>query len=244
MKQAVRAVLPTSVLRPIQRLRYRKVAGKYRSLSTKDIFTKIYNEGAWGQSDDKGQAMYSGTGSHNDALVAPYIDAVRTFLKTYAAKPDVVDLGCGNFYLGSRLRDLCGRYTACDIVEPVIASNKAAFADLDVDFRVVDMARDALPAADVVFVRQVFQHLSNAEIGRALEQIKEKYRVLVLTEHLPKGTFTPNIDKATGPDIRLGFNSGVVLTSAPFNLVPKETSLLCEVEENGGIIRTLCYRLA
>ena len=52
-----------------------------------------------------------------------------------------------------------------------------------------------------------------------------------------------NLDKASGPDNRLDIHSGIVLTSPPFNLAPIESKILCQVEEWGGIIRTLLYRL-
>lgn len=86
-------------------------------------------------------------------------------------KPDVVDLGCGDFKVGSQLRPWCGRYTACDVVPDLIAFNRTAFTQLDVDFRVLDMVEDPLPAGDVVFVRQVLQHLSNAAISKAIAKI-------------------------------------------------------------------------
>ena len=70
-----------------------------------------------------------------------------------------------------------------------------------------------------------------------------KYRYLLLTEHLPLGTFVHNVDKPSGPDIRLGFNSGVVLTSAPFNLRVLDAKHVCDVAELGGTIRTTLYKL-
>ena len=37
----------------------------------------------------------------------------------------VVDLGCGDFTVGSKIRPLCGAYVACDVAAPVIAWNQA-----------------------------------------------------------------------------------------------------------------------
>jgi hypothetical protein len=244
VKHAVRAILPNSILQPLQWFRYRGQRSQYDGLSTKDVFTKIYEDNAWGSSDQVAPRMYSGTGSDDAQLVAPYVRAVREVLAAFPRKPNVVDLGCGNFQIGAQLRDACGDYIACDIVEPVIMANKQTYAHLDVDFRVLDLVKDELPAADVVFIRQVLQHLSNDDIANALPRIASRYRYLILTEHLPKGrAFVPNLDKRTGPDVRLGFNSGVVLTSPPFDFEVTSTKRLCEVEENGGIIASVLYRL-
>jgi hypothetical protein len=93
------------------------------------------------------------------------------------------------------------------VVPSLIDRNRRLFASLDVDFRVLDMTTDPLPPADVVFLRQVLQHLSNGQIHAVVSKITTAYRYLVLTEHLPAlDTFTPNLDKAVGPQTRL--NSG------------------------------------
>lgn len=217
----------------------------YRNLSTKEIFTKIYEEGAWGRPDNSEQKYFSGTGSHDDAVANAYVEAVAKFLSSFAEKPSVVDLGCGDFTIGARIRHLCGTYIACDIVEPLIGWDKQKYKDLNVDFRVLDICEDELPGADIAFVRQVLQHLSNGHIARAVPQLAAKYKYLVVTEHLPSaGAFKPNLDKPAGAGVRSALDSGVVLTSAPFNLPVKQESVLCEVPEGGGIIRTNLYRLA
>jgi hypothetical protein len=95
-----------------------------------------------------------------------------------------------------------------------------------------------------VFIRQVLQHLCNDEIGRIIAQLQNKYKYLVLTEHLPSSSsFQPNIDKLTGPHTRLSLGSGVMVTSFPFDLKIDESIMLCEVEDNGGVIRTFLYKL-
>jgi len=155
-----------------------------------------------------------------------------------------VDLGCGDFIVGSRIRRLCDKYIACDIVEPVISWNKQKYKDMNVDFRVLDISKDDLPGGDIVFIRQVLQHLSNDHIAGAISQLAAKYKYLVLTEHLPSSIiFNHNLDKPAGSYIRIALNSGVVLTSAPFNLKVKENSVLCEVADDDGVIRTNLYRL-
>ncbi|WP_374333561.1 class I SAM-dependent methyltransferase, partial [Aestuariivirga sp.] len=138
----------------------------------------------------------------------------------------------------------CGRYVACDVVPDLIAFNRNAYSHLDVDFRVLDMAEDALPEGDVVFVRQVLQHLGNAAIARAVAKIAVRYKYLVLTEHVPESAdFAPNVDIVTGAGTRLQLGSGVVLTRAPFNLAAASERIICESPQLGGVIRTTVYTL-
>lgn len=233
------------MLKAIQNYGLKKAGAQHKNPSTHQIFTRIYADGTWGESNDSTQKFFSGSGSHDPVIVETYIKAIQKFLSSFENKPDVVDLGCGDFFVGSRVRPLCDKYVACDIVESLIIFNKEKYKNLNVDFRILDLTKDELPKGDIVFIRQVFQHLSNKQISRALPQIALKYKYLVLTEHLPAtDSFIHNLDKSPGPDTRLISNSGIVLTSAPFNLKVKEVTCLCKVSEQGGIIKTNLYRLA
>jgi hypothetical protein len=245
IREAVRTMLPGAWVQSIRRRRARLFARQCEGMDARQIFSKIYEDSAWGRSGDPSQPFFSGSGSHDDAIITAYVDAVRAFLASFERKPDVVDLGCGDFFVGARLRPWCGAYTACDIVPELIAFNRTKFAELDVDFRTVDLVADTLPAGDVVFIRQVLQHLSNAQIAQALPKIRATYRFLVLTEHLPgMPDFVPNLDKQPGAGVRTGAGSGVVLTRPPFDLAPVDERVLCDVAEFGGVIRTTLYTLA
>ena len=108
----------------------------------------------------------------------------------------------------------------------------------------LDITADALPEGDVVFVRQVFQHLSNAAIAKAMAKIIARYKYLVLTEHVPAlAGFVPNADIATGAETRLMIGSGVVLTNPPFNLRATAERTLCESSQFNGLIKTVVYTL-
>jgi hypothetical protein len=218
--------------------------GSANQSSSKDIFFDIYQQGLWGKGSDSGHRYFSGSGSHDPVIVSRYIKTISNFLEGFPKKMNVVDLGCGDFAIGSQLRNLCDEYVACDIVYELIEYNKIYYNDKNVDFRVVDMVNDELPKGDIAFVRQVFQHLSNDEISAILPKILKQYDFLVLTEHLPISIdFLPNIDKPTNCDIRLNFNSGIVLTKYPFNFPVVEERVLCEVPEYGGVVRTILYKL-
>lgn len=248
LKNMLRKLIPESI---IQISRNRVNSGlkrEFKDLSLKDSFTKIYTEQQWGRSGTPDDSFFSGSGSHENAVVSPYTTAIERFLSAFDTKPNVVDLGCGDFSIGSRIRHLCDRYVACDIVESLITRNRRKFDSAFVDFRVLDITMDELPNGDVVFIRQVLQHLSNDQITKVLPKISSTFKYLVLTEHLPRSkSFVPNIDKPAGPHIRVGVvagGSGVILTRPPFNLRVKTDTILCSVVEGAGIIQTNLYELA
>jgi hypothetical protein len=237
-------LIPALILNRLQTLRAKKAPERFKNMNTQDIFSEIYQKGLWGKSDDPNQPFYSGSGSHDESITVVYIQKVGAFLNSYPNKPNVADLGCGDFSVGSQLRSYCNSYVACDIVPEVIEHNKYKYKNLNVDFRVLNIITDSLPPGDIVFIRQVLQHLSNEHIKNLIPKLQASYSYLILTEHLPSSnTFPPNIDKPAGPDIRLGYNSGIFLTKPPFNLKPADEQVICETNEYGGVIRTTLYKL-
>jgi len=244
LRQAVKRCIPDALLAARKDYQISKLRDTFRTLSVKEAFTTIYTDALWGKSATTGGDFFSGSGSHQPNVVATYVSAVKAFLKSLDNKPSAVDLGCGDFSVGSQIRSLCGPYIACDVVEPLIERNKHMYRELDVDFRVVDITTDEVPSGDIAFIRQVFQHLSNDLILKALPTISSKFKYLLLTEHVPSSLeFIPNIDKPTGPDIRLDNASGVVVTSHPFNLKVARAEVLCEVLEGDSVIQTHLYEL-
>ena len=239
----LRKLLPDVVKRHYTTYRAKKFKRLMYGKSSREVFSEIYRRGIWGHSRD-GSRFYSGSGSHESKIVDGYVDAVETFISSLSQAPNVVDLGCGDFTVGRKLRHLCDRYIACDIVKELIDYNKSKYVDLAVDFSCIDIAQDDLPPGDVVFIRQVFQHLSNAEISSTVLKIRETYSYIVLTEHLPlQKNFTPNKDKPSGADIRTSIGSGIVLTDDPFNLDYIERFVIFQTQEEHSLIRTTVYRI-
>jgi len=245
LRSAVTLVMPSPLRRIAREYLSRRWDAKYDGRPVEEIFSAIYRERKWGAESD-GDCS-SGTGSHVESVVLPYINAVRGFLQSLPSPPSVVDLGCGDFNVGKQLRHYCGRYVACDVVPALIQRNKDKFASTKVDFRCIDIIDDDLPDGDIVFLRQVLQHLNNAQILSVVHKLY-RYKFLVLTEHVPTDSaFPPNRDKATGGRIRLPQGSGVVLTEPPFLLAVKSESVICtttqSLDEYPGLIRTTLYEL-
>jgi hypothetical protein len=118
------------------------------------------------------------------------------------------------------------------------------YKSLNVDFQCLGLTQGKLLKGDVVFIKQVLQHLSNNKINSALKKIIFNYKYIVFAEHLPElDSFTHNLEKPTGPCIRIVFDSDEVLTNSPFNLKVKGGILLCEVAQGEGamIVNHKCF---
>ena len=247
MKSLLKKFLPKKVLDGYRRVRRSMETKRNRRISTEEVFTAIYQNNKWG--GEKGE-LCSGSGTTDERVVAAYVELISAlsdidgFLGT-----EFVDLGCGDFRVGSRLLPFCSRYTGVDIVKPVIERNQTVYGDEKTRFVHLNIVEDDLPDGDVCFVRQVLQHLSNEQILRILPKL-EKYRWVFLTEHYPDNNIevVPNLDKTQGHDIRLYDDSGVYLTEPPFSLPADCIEEVLEVRSGDGgnhspegIIRTFRY---
>ena len=194
--------------------RLHSTQGEQVSVDLKRIFTKIYDSGAWGGVPG---TYYSGSGS-DDAASQPYVDYVRQFIIDQGICR-VVDLGCGDFRVGQRLRLPRVLYTGVDVVDGLIAHNQKCYADDNTRFECLDITRDELPPGDLCLVRQVFQHLSNHEIASILKKLSQ-YRYVLVTEHYPAPQLQskPNLDKMPGMDTRVTQSSAVCIEQPPFGL--------------------------
>jgi SAM-dependent methyltransferase len=242
MKHLIKPLVPQAALRFWRATKAARLDARFADKSPAEVFSTIYKDGLWYGDDPRD--LNSGTGSREERIVQPYIEALRTFCNALPVRPDVVDLGCGDFNVGARLRDAAQAFVACDVVPAIIERNRQLFAELEVDFRCVDIVSESLPKGQVAFLRQVLQHLSNVQVSAVVRKLPSTYEWVVVTEHLPKSVnFRPNIDKPTGPGTRLRLGSGIVVTEAPFALLTREQHSLCSIEDDSGVIRTTAYRL-
>jgi len=214
---------------------------KKKAWPTKEAMEQVYDLKLWG---NNGSNFYSGDGSHNPDIVRPYIEVVTTFLQSTEQQLVVCDLGCGDFNIGKQLMKYAEKYIAVDIVSSLISDNKEKFKAENLEFLCLDIAKDQLPKADCVILRQVLQHLSNTEIQSIVEKLNN-FKYIILTEHLPEGEFSPNKNIISGQGIRLKKRSGVNLLSPPFNLKVKEEAklLLFNLGNGKGVIATTLYRI-
>jgi len=231
LRKQMKKFLPKFLLKSIKNFLIFLNLQKYKKMTNQKIFKEIYSKKLWSPDNLKNKfEFFSGPGSHFEEYKSEYINKVKDFLLNFPEKPNVVDLGCGDFIIGSQLRKYCKKYIAVDVFDEIIINNKIKYSNLEVDFRVLDITRDELPNGDICFLRQVLQHLSNDNIKKFLSLMSGKYKYLILTEHIPeKNYFEPNIDIITGPNIRIHKNSGVDLTARPFNLETVNVKNICSI---------------
>nr|WP_245550353.1 class I SAM-dependent methyltransferase [Gracilimonas tropica] len=208
---------------------------------TKEAMAQIYEKNLWGGGDTD---FYSGAGSHHPELVTPYVEKLRSFLRSFEEVPVVCDLGCGDFNIGRQLVEHTKKYKAVDIVPDLIERNKETFMHPKLEFQYLDLAQDEFPSGDCAILRNVLQHLSNAEIRQIVPKLYN-FDYVVVTEHLPEGAFTPNKDIISGQGIRLKKGSGVDLLAPPFNFEvgEQEEWLSLPDPDWGGVLVTSLYKV-
>ena len=215
---------------------------KKKPWPTKEAMEQVYEMKLWGGGEE--HDFYSGEGSHLFKLVNPYLAALTEFLTSQKEKLRVLDLGCGDFNIGKNLVEYSKQYIAIDIVASLISRNKKLYKNRNLKFECLDIAKDNLPDADCVIIRQVLQHLSNQEVKEVVDKLY-KYQYVIITEHLPTEAFIANKDIISGQGIRLKKKSGLVLTEQPFNfkVISQNELLKVELPNNKGTIITILYSL-
>jgi hypothetical protein len=191
--------------------------------SRREAFQQVYATSMWG--NDEGR-FFSGSGSRG-SVVERYVDAMTkefwALHQQLGRELTVVDVGCGDFFVGGSLLSACPfiRYIGCDIVPELIDHHQKEYGSDRASFRVLDIVTDQPPAGDVCLVRQVFQHLSNADVLDALDRLRG-FEAVYLTEGNPVVRHGPvNPDKASNGHIRFGprgVGRGLEWREPPFSL--------------------------
>ena len=148
----------------------------------------------------------------------------------------VCDVGCGDFHIGNQIAKHTQKYVAVHMVNDLIDRNRTMFKAANLKF--------VYFIADVVLLRNVLQHLSNAEVQRIVRNLTD-HKYAIVTEHIPKGSFTLNKVIISGQGIRLKVDSGIDLLVPPFNLMVKDSKQLFALLFNydRGVILTMFYRI-
>jgi len=192
--------------------------------SIQQAFEDIYAGNEWGASRE-GLRFSSGNGSRAE-FSAPYEDFVVAFLDRHRELRRIVDIGCGDFQVSSRILARLDRpvtYTGCDIVRDLISYHHAHHRAEGVEFRALNAVEEDPPSGDAVFLRQILQHLSNAQIAAILSRVRRLYRVAIVTESMPAVLKAPNLDICHGIATRIPLGSGVYIEKAPFDMEISES---------------------
>ena len=144
-------------------LRY-DIYARIRSIDREHVFLKVYENNYW-----DGDCSISGPGSSLEST-----QAVREALPNLLAKlgaRSILDIPCGDVQWMKDVPLGVEQYIGADIVLPLIQKNREIFGERG-EFFHLDLLRDRLPSADVIFCRDCLVHLSFREIQLALDNIK------------------------------------------------------------------------
>ena len=183
-------------------------------------FDQIARINLWGCASSR-----SGLGSELAAT-----GRLRAALPSFLARHNVrslLDVPCGDFGWLSRV-DLSIPYTGADIVPSLVEENERRYGERPTGrrFLKLDLTKDALPRADLVLCRDGLVHLSFANIGRAIDNIRASGARYLLT--------TTFLDHEVNRDIEDGDWRMLNLEREPFNLPPPIDVLIEGCTEGDG----------
>ena len=123
------------------------------------------------------------------------------------------DIPCGDFHWMPGVLARLGpvRYRGFDIVPALVASNKAQFPDRE--FHALDVTSEPPPPADLIFCKDLFNHLGDRDVKRAIDNMRRSGSTFLLASNnsgYPNGPL-PNVL----PGSRL-----LDLCAAPFSFNP------------------------
>lgn len=230
MTRRIRDLIPAPLRRILGRIAAARRARRLGRLGVADAFDEIYRKGYWKQ----GEAL-SGVGSEG-SWADDYCAVVADLVRSHGLK-SAVDAGCGDFSIGARLAPLFQSYRALDVSPFIIARNRSLHGHLpNVQFETADLTIDPMPAADLVMVRQVLQHLTNSQIKAFLDTIdRSGARMALISEEQPAGAFSPNRDMAGHSVLTRGEDgSGVDISAPPFNRPSRVIARLRPTADSSG----------
>lgn len=189
-------------LLPLRHFKRRARKPESGGKSAEEIFTGYYEQDRWTSAES-----VSGVGSELEATKNVRY-ALPIVLKKWNLR-SVLDIPCGDFNWMRRVELGHVEYIGADIVEDLVRRNDRKYGSETRTFLKLDILNDRLPAVDLLFCRDLFNHLSFDDIQKALNNIARSKCKYVMFGHYP--FVRRNIDIATGASRLLN------LEKPPFN---------------------------
>ena len=179
-----------------------------RSQDLRSRFVTVYDGQLWGDYESR-----SGAGSvKGSPWVAMAAEALGKAVGEHGVR-SINDIPCGDFnWMPDVLAGLGGvRYIGFDIVFDALARNKERFPQYE--FRVLDITAKVPPAADLIFCKDLLNHLTDADVKRAIANMRRSGSKFLLASNNPGFENTP-LPETPGASRHLD------ITAPPFNLPP------------------------
>ena len=139
-------------------------------------FERVYAEGRWVNGADGARNCLSGWSDVGNGQAVAAVKAVASVVEMFGVR-SIVDVPCGDgCFAAGMLNALRNRssaptvvaYTGIDIVRSLVERNRAHLGDERTLFMVADVVASAspLPAADLLFSRQMLQHMCSEDALR------------------------------------------------------------------------------
>jgi SAM-dependent methyltransferase len=150
----------------------------------KKIFTNIYKKNFWGNNENLFYKGSSGGGKFLEQNQKEYVNFLKKFISSKKIK-NIVDLGCGDFRLGTILYDeLNVTYIGFDVYEELINYLSKNFTNKKYNFYTKNFLHEVktIPDADLYIIKDVIQHWNNAEIIGFLDYLvrNKKYKYILI----------------------------------------------------------------
>ena len=166
-----------SLFEVVNRFRIAKTYNKDAFMYNKDAFDHIYNDNMWGSSEScsVGGSEISATVSIRKALPLIWNKYnIKTFL----------DVPCGDFNWMKEVDKTGIEYIGGDIAQEAVKRNNELYGTSNIRFEKIDITKDALPKADMIFCKDCLQHLSDENVAKALRNfIQSGCKYLMLTSY-------------------------------------------------------------
>ena len=199
--------------------RFAERASELVKLGLQERFERIYSTNLWSDPESR-----SGVGSTLDSTAVLRAELPKALRQLEARV--LLDVPCGDFTWMKRV-DLSGiDYIGGDIVPSIIETNQRLHASESRSFVHLDLTRDILPDADVLFCRDCLVHLSYANIRAVFANLtRSNIRFVLMTSFPGRGG---NYDVADGDWRALDFQA------PPFSLPEPGLAIVEQCEEEEG----------
>jgi SAM-dependent methyltransferase len=191
-----------------------------KSREMRRIFSAIHETRAWGDCESS-----SGPGSTRERA-ASFLPDLIALVRSLGTRT-LLDAPCGDFNWTAPLADSVDRYIGIDVVPAIVQSNRQRWPSPRRRFFCRDIARQRLPTADLVLTRDSLVHFSQADVFRALNNLRRTGATYLVA--------TTFLEDRGNQDIRTGEWRPLNLQRSPFEL-PAPVALIDEhCHHTGGL---------